>query len=232
MKKQYFAFTLIEMLTVIAIIAILAAILIPALSAGRERSRRSYCQNNLKQIGVALETYADQNKDRLPLMLNTGGGPSAMSWATRILTYLNDNMDVFHCPSDLMSASGNARTYAANGDNAAPSDTLRLPFGNMLTNSPLRMSDLDYNQGDLILVGERPGKTSAERGLMDNDWFVSLDRCKFFSDDAEKPNIPHDQGKGCNYLMASLSVRYMTTAEVTNVVPGVKGNLITIYTGP
>ena len=85
-------FTLVELLVVIAIIGVLVALLLPAVQAAREAARRAQCQNNLRQIGLALQNYADQKNGVLPSGGVTNGpccnSKSHENWAILILPHL------------------------------------------------------------------------------------------------------------------------------------------------
>lgn len=107
-------FTLVELLTVIAIIGILAAIIIPVTGSIRENARSAHCLSNLRQIGVGMNLYAQSNKGKLPAPLAAPSNWYNDSWMTAVQPYLEDrNPDIadgvgkraaiwdsiFRCPS-------------------------------------------------------------------------------------------------------------------------------------
>jgi prepilin-type N-terminal cleavage/methylation domain-containing protein len=122
--SQKHAFTIVELLVVIAVIAILAAILLPVLSAAKARAQRTVCLNNLRQIAAVVRMYADDSNDVAP---RTPAPTDSFTTIVEGLTAFKKLMDnssnsnLFICPADIFyydfetNAGGGYVSYVPQG---------------------------------------------------------------------------------------------------------------------
>jgi len=113
------AFTLVELLVVISIIALLAGLILSALSSAKASSRSAACIGNLHQIGIALQIYVDANNNRLPTMRDASTDTNApptnpLPTVNMVLPTELGNINVLRCPADqkgIFEATGSSYSW-------------------------------------------------------------------------------------------------------------------------
>lgn len=150
------AFTLIELLVVIAIIAILAALLLPALAAAKERAKRISCVNSLKQLGLAMIMYGNDNKEWLPTGVRDDGWEHTIWIGTNtynaIKQYSGTNMTT--CPNlastfQYQNGQGYVIGYSYLAGHSTPWTVSGLPqwtSPKKLTDNPTLIMACDLNE--------------------------------------------------------------------------------------
>jgi prepilin-type N-terminal cleavage/methylation domain-containing protein/prepilin-type processing-associated H-X9-DG protein len=136
------AFTLVEVLVVIAIIGLLVAFLLPAIQAARESARRTQCQNNLRQIGDAVQMHHDTRK-HFPTGRNQFD-QYAVSWAFFLLPYMEE------------TAIYNSYDSKARVDDDANAATMRTPIETYACPSrrkPAADRNFDNNESPPVVLG-------------------------------------------------------------------------------
>jgi prepilin-type N-terminal cleavage/methylation domain-containing protein/prepilin-type processing-associated H-X9-DG protein len=211
------AFTLVELLVVISIIAVLMGLLLPAVQAARAAARRAQCANNMRQIGLATLRFADDHRGRFPGIMHERDFDE--SWINTLAPYLERVDAIRLCPEDaqrLEGASGRRTSYAQNGYLREPTDADLIVYPHLADDLVSRLDELPATH-ETIVAFEAGNRVQLTLDHVDSWTWFSEDyptaRDGWERVQAEVAVERHG-GAGANYLYADGHVGNIPASQI------------------
>jgi len=226
-------FTLIELLVVIAIISLLLAILMPSLRAVKQRGQTVVCLNNLKQIGMAANLYANDYEDRIP---RGEGSSRKLIWFMKFLPYVGHGenvtdykqVDIYKCKSFPKSGTGiggipNSRQTVCYVVNAWEFSDSSDMTGHQ-TNKATKLNEFRLRSSTIYLTDNEAGKW---RPIIEDESSKDISRCDIFMPShlpTSSDETGHYSGRriakkrhndGCNVLFLDWHAETMKAEDIT-----------------
>src|SRR5438094_2711700 len=212
-RRKVIGFTLIELLVVIAIIAILAAILFPVFAQAREKARSAACLSNVKQLGLGIAMYTQDNDEFMPYNYEyTWPGQKELYWWQDLCRPYVKNEAVYSCPSASPHHTYNylrpaglvnplVRDYIANaqwgftqgsfvvngieyGKKAYPESA--GPFVNNYQNPSVALAQIADTSGTIAIFDARYGYDEIWLGEHTDAYYLATGKCAWENDGPSK----------------------------------------------
>ncbi len=217
-SPRHRAFTLVELLVSLAIIGILIALIIPAVQKARDAANRTHCQNNLRQIGLALHHYHDSKRSLPPGCSTKATDYRFMSWTARLLPWLEQEalwrkaeaafaadwrfwspahfetrravVAIFVCPAHGQTIANPQpeNTFAGTTHYLGVSGA-NDGTGVLFTNSRVRLADVTDGTSQTLAAGERPPSLDHRFGW----WYAGVGQMKDGSLDTHVAAVQYNQ---------------------------------------